>query len=340
MQIEVRPTLISNTRTGGKSSIDLVWLSQLLKNIGQGDSLVAASEKSGMSYRGAWGKLNDVEESLSTPLIIRTKGHGSKLTSFGEFLISFIDGMQNEYGVHGRSYQDALVKEINKLKKIEGSRWKFISSSDAIIQRAATEVKGFDLKIAGSGESLERLIANEADIAGYHVSDEKSSQAIYSRLLQNNIQIFPVMKRVQGLIVKKGNPFNIHTIEDLTNHKVRFINRQIGSGTRLLLDTLLISQDIDPTEIDGYMHEEFTHTAVANAILAGKADVGLGVKNIALENGLGFIPIKDEIFFVAMRQEMAAEVGASKLIRKIRSYSGETPGYRAVSLNRQVKGWV
>jgi molybdate-binding protein len=102
----------------------------------------------------------------------------------------------------------------------------------------------------------------------------------------------------------------------------------------------LISQDIDPTEIDGYMHEEFTHTAVANAILAGKADVGLGVKNIALENGLGFIPIKDEIFFVAMRQEMAAEVNASKLIRKIRSYSGETPGYKSVSLNRQVKGWV
>jgi molybdate-binding protein len=88
------------------------------------------------------------------------------------------------------------------------------------------------------------------------------------------------------------------------------------------------------------MQEEFTHTAVANAILAGKADVGLGVKNIALENGLGFIPIKDEIFFVAMRQEMAAEVNASKLIRKIRSYSGETPGYKAVSLNRQVKGWV
>lgn len=340
MKIEVRPTLISDTKIGGKSSIDLVWLAQLLKNIGGGDSLVTASKKSRMSYRGAWGKLNEAEGSLSIPLIVRTKGHGSKLTSFGEFLIKFIDQMQHGYSEHGQSHQDSLLKEINKIKKAESLKWKFLSSSDAIIQRVAKEVGGFDLRIAGSGESLERLLANEADLAGYHVSDEKSSQAIYSRLLKNSIQIFPVMKRVQGLMVKKGNPFNIHAIEDLTNRKARFINRQIGSGTRLLFDTLLIAQDIDPTEINGYLQEEFTHTAVANAILAGKADVGLGVKNIALENGLGFIPIKDEIFFIAMRKEMVAEVDASKLIRKIRSYSGETPGYKAVSLNRQVKGWL
>jgi molybdate-binding protein len=88
------------------------------------------------------------------------------------------------------------------------------------------------------------------------------------------------------------------------------------------------------------MHEEFTHTAVANAILAGKADVGLGVKSVALENKLDFIPLKDEIFFVAMNKEMASQSEASKLIRKIRSYSGETPGYKAVSLNRQIEGWL
>ena len=340
MQIEVRPTLICDTRFGGKSSIDLVWLSQILKNIGCGDSLVAASKKSGTSYRSAWGKLNDVEDSFSIPLIIRTKGHGSELTSFGHFLVSFIDEMQQRYAEHGISYQENLVKEINKLKKVEDSKWKFLSSSDAIIQRAAKEIKGFDLKIAGSGESLEKLLANEADLAGYHVSDEKSSKAIYSRLLKNNIQIYPVMKRVQGLLVKKGNPFNIHSIDDLLERRVRFINRQIGSGTRLLLDTLLLSQNIDPSEINGYLQEEFTHTAVANAILAGKADVGLGVQNIALENDLGFIPIKDEIFFVAMRNEMAKEAVASKLIRKIRSYSGETPGYKAISLNRQINAWL
>jgi len=68
--------------------------------------------------------------------------------------------------------------------------------------------------------------------------------------------------------------------------------------------------------------------------------VGLGVKNIALENGLGFVPLKDEIFFVAMHKEMAAQSASSKLIRKIRSTSGETPGYKAVSLNRQIQDWL
>ena len=101
-----------------------------------------------------------------------------------------------------------------------------------------------------------------------------------------------------------------------------------------------MEEGIDPSDINGYLHEEFTHSAVANAILAGKADVGLGVKNIAIENGLGFVPIKDEIFFVAMHKDMTAHSASSKLIRKIRSASGETPGYKAVSLNRQIQDWL
>jgi molybdate transport repressor ModE-like protein len=340
MQIEVRPTLIVKTQSDGKSSVDLLWLSKLLEDIGRGSSLVVASKKSGTSYRGAWGKLNQVEDALGMPLIIRTKGHGSELTQFGAFLIQFIEDMQAGYLKHDAQHHDILLKEIKKIQKAESVRWKFFSSSDSVIQKAAGEVKGFELKIAGSGESLERLLNKEADIAGYHVSDEMSSKAIHQRLSKNGIQIYPVMKRVQGLMVKKGNPLHIRSVEDLEGKKVRFINRQIGSGTRLLLDTLLIEEGVDPSAINGYLHEEFTHSAVANAILAGKADVGLGVKNVAVENGLGFVPLKDEIFFIAMHNEMAKQPESSKLIRKIRSYSGETSGYKAVSLNRQIQDWL
>jgi molybdate transport repressor ModE-like protein len=340
MQIEVRPTLTYVTKNGDNSSIDLVWLGHCLKDIERTNSLISASKKSGVSFRNAWGKMNDVEEALGMRLILRTKGHGSKLTKLGQFLIQFVEEMQNSYLDSGLSYQEILFREIKKIQKIEVSKWKFLSSSDSIIQRAASEIEGFDLRISGSGESLERLLGDEADIAGYHVSDEKSSKAIHRRLLKSNIQIYPVMKRTQGFLVKKGNPLHIKSVDDLLNPKIRFVNRQIGSGTRLLLDTLLIEEDIDPSEVNGYFHEEFTHSAVANAILANKADAGLGVKNIALESGLGFVPIKDEIFFIAMKKEMAAQSEASKLIRKIRSYSGETPGYKAVGLNRQIEGWL
>ena len=281
-----------------------------------------------------------MKEALGMPLITRTKGHGSILTEFGNFLIQFIGDMQAGYTEHGNLYQDILLKEVKKIQKAESIRWKFFSSSDSVIQKAVSDVDGIELKITGSGESLERLLNGEAHIAGYHVSDQKSSKAIYQRLAKNDIEIYPVMKRTQGLIVKKGNPLHIRSLEDLTGKKVRFINRQIGSGTRLLLDTLLMEEGVDPADINGYVAEEFTHSAVANAILAGKADVGLGVKNIALENGLGFVPLKDEIFFIAMHQEMAKQTEASKLIRKIRSASGETPGYKAVSLNRQIQEWL
>lgn len=338
MQIDIRPTLI--VQGSGKNAVDLIWLSQLLKDIESGSSLVVASKKSGTSYRGAWGKLNEVEATLGMRLIVRTKGHGSKLTEFGSFLFKFIDEMQAGHLKYGQSYEESLRKEINQIQKAENARWIFLSSSDSIIQKAVREVKGFNLKIAGSGESLERLLNDQAHIAGYHVSDEQSSKAIHQRLSKNEIQIYPVMKRTQGFIVKKGNPLHIRAIEDLLNPKVRFINRQIGSGTRLLLDNLLMNNGMDPLDINGYLQEEFTHSAVANAILAGKADVGVGVKNIALENGLGFVPLKDEIFFIAMHKTMVSQPEASRLIRKIRSYSSDTPGYKAVSLNRQVQEWL
>ena len=340
MLIEVRPTLIVNNPKEGKGSIDLAWLVELLKDIGSGSSLVVASKKSGTSYRGAWGKLNEAEAALGMSLIVRTKGHGSVLTEFGKFLIQYIDEMQAGFSQYGNTYQDNLIKEIQKFQKSESVKWKLLSSSDSIIQKVAAELKGFDLKIAGSGESLEKLLNKEAHIAGYHVSNEQSSKAIHRRLSKSDIQIYPVMKRTQGLIVKKGNPLHVKSLDDLLNPKIRFINRQIGSGTRLLLDTLLLEEGIEASEINGYLQEEFTHSAVANAILAGKADVAVGVKNIALENGLGFIPLKDEIFFLAMHKDMVAQTDASKLIRKIRSYSGETPGYKAVGLNRQIENWL
>ncbi|SMC79386.1 substrate-binding domain-containing protein [Polynucleobacter kasalickyi] len=341
MQIQVRPSITTvNPRLGGEDSVDLLWLSAILKDIKAGSSLIEAAKKAGTSYRGAWEKLNSVEDALLTPIIIRTKGHGSKLTSFGEFFLKFIDDLRDSNQQYVKPYQEILAKKIGELGIENDRRWRFASSSDAIIQQSVSEVKGFDLKIAGSSEALEKLLNNEADLAGYHVSDKKRSKVIHSHLSKNDLQIYPVMKRIQGLIVKKGNPLGIQSIADLTNPKVRFINRQTGSGTRLLLDSLLKDEAISPSEINGYDHEEFTHTAISNAILAGKADVGIGVKNIALENGLNFIPLKDEIFFVAMKKDVATQSIAKKLIKKIRSNSEAMPGYKAVSLNSQIISWI
>jgi molybdate transport repressor ModE-like protein len=341
MQIQVRPSIITtNPRLGGEDSVDLLLISSILKDVKAGCSLFEAAKKTGNSYRGVWDKLNSAEDALTTTLIHRTKGHGSKLTSFGEFFLEFIDEMQLSNDKYVKTYQDVLSKKIGETDVVNSKRWRFTSSSDAIIQKSVSEMKDFELKIAGSSEALEKLLNDEADLAGYHVSDMKKSKAIQSRLSKNDIQVYPVMKRVQGLMVKKGNPLGIESLFDLINPKIRFINRQIGSGTRQLLDTLLMEGNISPNDVHGYLHEEFTHTAISNAILAGKADVGIGVKNVAMENDLSFIPLKDEIFFVAMKKEMVTESSATKLIRKIRSHSDTTQGYQAVRQNRQISGWI
>jgi molybdate transport repressor ModE-like protein len=340
MHIQVRPSIITtNPRLGGEDSVDLLWISTILKDIKAGCSLIEATKKVGTSYRGAWEKLNSVEEALSTPLIIRTKGHGSKLTDFGEFFLEFIDELEVSNQKYVKPYQEMLIKKIGDAGKVNKC-WRFASSSDVIIQKSVSEIKGFELKIAGSSESLEKLLNNEVDLAGYHVSDMKRSKAIHSQLSKNDFQIYPVMKRTQGLIVRKNNPLDIKFISDLANPNVRFINRQSGSGTRLLLDSLLFEEDISPSNINGYEDEEFTHSAISNAILAGKADVGIGVKNIAMENGLSFVPLKDEIFFVAMNKDIASQSVAKRLIKKIRSNSETAIGYKSVSLTSQVSSWI
>jgi molybdate-binding protein len=106
------------------------------------------------------------------------------------------------------------------------------------------------------------------------------------------------------------------------------------------LDTILSKEGIDPSAIKGYENEEFTHSAIATSILAKKADAGMGVKSIAIENGLDFIQLKDEIFFLAMGEELSTNKDLAKLIRKIRTLSGETLGYKSVGLKKQIIAWL
>lgn len=110
------------------------------------------------------------------------------------------------------------------------------------------------------------------------------------------VRLVHLVKRDQGLIVAPGNPKNIRAIDDLTRPEVTFINRQMGSGTRILLDYRLAEQEISREQITGYETEEFTHMAVAAAVLSGAADAGLGIHAAAKALGLEFIPVMTESY--------------------------------------------
>jgi len=341
MRIQIRPTLVFGSKnTKDPAVVDLVWLTAILKDIDHGKTLMSACKKMGLSYRNVWQKLNDVELALGFKLMNRVRGHGSQLSEYARYLIQFTEDFDQKTMRLGQTSLLHLEEGFAQFRVNTKKQLRFASSSDPIIQKAVIDIGGFELSTAGSGEALERLLNYEVDMAGFHVSDPQSSQTIAKRLQKEGMQIFPVMKRVQGLLVAKGNPLNIISVKDLLRPKIRFINRQKGSGTRLLLDTILTKEGIDSHDIKGYLNEEFTHSAIATAILAKKADVGMGVKSIALENGLDFIQLKDEIFFLAMNQDLSANSDIAKLIRKIRALSGASPGYKSIGLRKQIAGWL
>ena len=115
--------------------------------------------------------------------------------------------------------------------------------------------------------------------------------------------VMNLVKRIQGLIVPAGNPRGVGRLDDLAGGGVRFINRQRGSGTRMLLDYMLGNLGIEAGEIAGYDREEYTHLAVAAAVAGGRADVGLGILSAARALGVDFVPLLEEQYDLVIPAE-------------------------------------
>jgi len=183
------------------------------------------------------------------------------------------------------------------------------------------------LKIAasnvGSLGGLLSLQRGETHIAGTHLLDPATGEYnipdIRRVIPHAPVVLVHLVRREQGLLVQTDNPKRIEQLKDLTRAGVTFVNRQPGSGTRVLLDYQLQQSKLDPRAIRGYEREEFTHMAVAVAIASQLADVGLGVKSAAHALGLDFIPVGEEQYdLVFLRSFFDAEHGA-KLLQTIRS---------------------
>lgn len=159
----------------------------------------------------------------------------------------------------------------------------------------------------GSLGGLLALKKGYAAVAGCHLLDPDSG--LYNipyieRYLKGvDVEVFHLVDRQQGLILQPGNPKGIRDIEDLVRPDVTFVNRQRGSGTRVLLDHLLQQRGISPEGVKGYHTEEYTHLAVAVAVGSGRADVGLGIYAAACALGLDFIPLTKESYDLVIRRE-------------------------------------
>ena len=147
----------------------------------------------------------------------------------------------------------------------------------------------------GSMGGIMAVRRGEAHAAGCHLlneSDGSYNTAYIKRYFPNGgVRLVECVGRTQGIMVQKNNPLGISCLEDLFRGNISYVNRQKGSGTRVLLDYLCRTKGLETDKLYGYEREELTHTAVAAQIAAGSADAGLGIYSAARMYDLDFIPV-------------------------------------------------
>ncbi|MCB2184393.1 MAG: molybdopterin biosynthesis protein [Desulfobulbaceae bacterium] len=166
----------------------------------------------------------------------------------------------------------------------------FLKKSNPAYPLASTHV--------GSLGGIMAVKEHMTHIAGSHLLDPQSGEYntsyLHRYLGDQDVTLITLVFRQQGFMVLPGNPKKIETVADLTREDVIFINRQSGSGTRVLLDYELDKAGLDADEITGYDNEEYTHMAVAVSVLSGKSDAGLGILAAARALKLDFVPVTEE----------------------------------------------
>ncbi|WP_147820970.1 molybdopterin biosynthesis protein [Salidesulfovibrio onnuriiensis] len=205
-----------------------------------------------------------------------------------------------------------------------------VGSHDNTIDMLANELMGLENPLrlvsshVGSMGGLNALKAGSALFAGCHLFDPETGDFnfpfIRKYLRGLDVTVINLAIRHQGLMVAKGNPLNIKGVEDLARKDVRFINRQRGAGTRILLDHHLKAAGINPREVQGYDQEEFTHMAVAVNVLTGAASCGLGIHAAAKALDLDFVPLAHERYDLIIPSEYMDDPRIQTLLELITSY--------------------
>jgi putative molybdopterin biosynthesis protein len=201
-----------------------------------------------------------------------------------------IQGLEAGAEVSVRLYR--TQSELNKTIFAIGSH---DMTLDLVSQYLASKDRRLVSANVGSQGGLVALRRGEAHLAGSHLLDpvtgEYNLSYIRQYLPETAVKVVTWVEREQGLLVKKGNPKKILSIEDVAREDMRIVNRQRGAGTRVLLDFLLKNKGIQAEKVRGYELEEFTHLSVAAAIASDRADCGLGIAAAARALDLDFIPI-------------------------------------------------
>ena len=289
----------------------------LLDGVEQGGHLNFAAAAAGVSYRHAWGLMRTWEQRLTRPLLALQRGRGATLTASGRALLAARDqALRTMRPVLTRAAASAS-ETLRPSLRDPHPLLRIASSHSDLINGLVDGLRGRDWQVAldlmGSEGALRRYQRSDVDIAGFHLPlgelGRSVGMALIALLDDTRDQIFLLELRVLGLMSRPDRP--APALTQLTGGGLRFINRQPGSGTRLVFDGLLGLRSIAPGLIDGYRDEEYTHSAIAATVASGAADVGFGTASAATKFALQFTPLVQERFYLCVRRSAPREVSAA-----------------------------
>lgn len=239
----------------------------------------------------------------------------------------------------GEEVQVRLLCSLEKLK----NTLVVIGSHDPLLDEVADMMHVANPSVymssshVGSMGGIMAIRRGEAHAGGCHLLDTETGVYNISFLKKyfpnGGIRLVRCVGRQQGLMVAKGNPLGITSFADIAKEGVRYVNRQKGSGTRVLMDYLCQQNNVDPADIYGYEREELTHTSVAAQIAGGSADAGMGIYSAAQIYGLDFLPIcieeydliiPDHAWDLPVVQQLLATLKSDAFKKKMLAMGGYT----------------
>jgi molybdopterin molybdotransferase/putative molybdopterin biosynthesis protein len=255
-------------------------------------------------------------------------------------------------GVEGHhAGEEVEVELLHSITQIERTIVA-IGSHDLVLDLAASQLRAADPGVtlaSGNVGSMGGLIALRdglCHLAGSHLLDPDTGAYtlpyVDSVLAGRDVAVVRLVHREQGLLVAPGNPLGLRGVADLGRPGLRYVNRQRGAGTRVLLDYELARAGIDPAAIVGYGREEPTHLAVAAAIASGRADCGMGVLAAARAFDLDFVPVTSEPYDLVLERaslehEVLAPLWELLSSRQFRSAVEVLGGYDTTEMGRRIR---
>lgn len=286
-----------------------------LQAVRQEGSISGAARHMGLSYRHVWGQLKEWEVSIGHELIVWDRGQSARLTPFGDKLLWAERLAQARLGPQIEALRAELERAMaqvfdgtTQVLSLHASHDDALASlQDLAVAHAKLHL---DVQFTGSVDAIRALNEGRCQLAGFHTRQHPAARTLTARtykplLKPGRHKLIGFALRSMGLAVAPGNPLQLHTLPQVVATQARWVNRPLGTGTRVLLDELLADAALKPDHLVGYQHCQPSHAAVAQAVANGQADVGLVSESAARSAGLAYVPLVQERYqLVCLKSEL------------------------------------